>query len=317
MATTVNITTTYAGESAGKYIAAALLSSNTIENGGVTVMPNIKFRSTMKKANLSDILVAGSCDFDPTDTIDLTERVLEPKELQVNMQLCKKDFRDDWDAVSMGFSVYDNLPPSFQEWLIAYVLGKVAQKNETNIWQGVSTATNGEFDGFQKLFTDGIAATDIPAANVVTGTAVNAGNVITELGKVVDAIPNRFYGNENLKIYCPQNVIRAYVRALGGFTSGIGAAGINDQGTTWYNGNANALTFDGVQLFMANGLEADKMCATTSDNLFFGTGVQSDMNEVKLLDMQDLDGSQNVRVICRMTAGVQYGVGDDIITYGL
>ena len=99
MATNVNITTTYAGESAGKYIAAALLSSNTIENGGVTVMPNIKFRSTMKKANLDDILVDGTCDFTPTNTVTLTERVLEPRELQVNMQLCKKDFRTDWDAI--------------------------------------------------------------------------------------------------------------------------------------------------------------------------------------------------------------------------
>ena len=318
MATTTNITTTYAGESAGKYIAAALLSANTIENGGVTVMPNIKYRSTMKKANLSDIMVAGTCDFEPTDTITLTERVLEPKELQVNMQLCKKDFRDDWDAISMGYSVYDNLPPSFQEWLISYVLGKVSQKNETNIWQGVSTATNGEFNGFQKLVTDGIASTDIPASNVVgTPVAIDASNVINELGRIVDAIPNRFYGDENLKIYAPQNVIRAYVRALGGFTSGIGAAGLNDQGTTWYNGNANALTSDGVQLFMANGLESNKLIATTSENLFFGTGVENDANQVKLIDMADIDGSQNVRVIVRLTAGVNYGIGDDIVSYGL
>ncbi len=34
MATTTSITTTYAGESAGKYISAALLAGNTIANGG-------------------------------------------------------------------------------------------------------------------------------------------------------------------------------------------------------------------------------------------------------------------------------------------
>jgi len=318
MATSVTINTTYAGESAGKYIASALLSANTIENGGVTVMPNIKFRSTMKKAVLDELVVAGSCDFEPTGELILTERILQPKELQVNMQLCKQDFRDDWDAISMGYSVYDNLPPNFQEWLIAYVLGKVSAVNETSLWNGVSTPLNGEYDGLLTQMSAGITAGDIPAGNVVTGVAITTGNVIAELGKVVDAISNANYGHEQLRIYVPQNVMRAYVRALGGFGSflnGENNSGIDTQGTMWYNNQA--LSFDGVPLFMANGLPKDKMVATTTDNLYFGTGVQNDANEVKLLDMSDLDGSQNVRVIVRYTAGANYGVGTDIITYGL
>jgi len=312
MATTVNITTTYAGESAGKYIAAALLSANTIENGGLTVMPNIKFRSTMKKVAVGDVLLDGTCDFTPTSTVDLTERTLEPKELQVNLQLCKQDFRSDWDAISMGYSVYDKLPPTFQDFLIAHVSSKVAQKNEINIWQGDKTSS-GEFDGFQTLLTGVV----LPAGQDITGTTITSANVITELGKVADAVPNALYGNEGLKIYAPQNVIRAYVRALGGFTSGIGAAGLNDAGTTWYNGNANALTFDGIPLFMANGLSSDTMLATTTDNLFFGTGVENDANEVKILDMADIDGSQNVRFVMRMTAGVNYGNSEDIVVYNI
>ena len=43
LGTTTNITTTYAGEFAGEYIAAALLSASTINDGGVTVKPNIAF----------------------------------------------------------------------------------------------------------------------------------------------------------------------------------------------------------------------------------------------------------------------------------
>ena len=41
MATTTSITSTYAGEFAGKYISAALLSGSTIENGLITVKPNV------------------------------------------------------------------------------------------------------------------------------------------------------------------------------------------------------------------------------------------------------------------------------------
>ena len=55
--------------------------------------------------------------------------------------------------------------------------------------------------------------------------------------------------------------------------------------------------------------------AAQKSNLFFGTGLLSDMNEVKLIDMADIDGSQNVRIVMRYTAGVQYGIGSDIVLY--
>ena len=48
MATTTSITTTYAGQFAGEYIAQALLSKNTFR-GGVTVKPNIKYKEVLKK----------------------------------------------------------------------------------------------------------------------------------------------------------------------------------------------------------------------------------------------------------------------------
>ena len=134
------------------------------------------------------------------------------------------------------------------------------------------------------------------------------------MGKVVDAIPSAVYGKEDLYIYVSSNVARAYVRALGGFgASGLGANGVNNAGTTWYNGGD--LAFDGVKIFVASGLADNTMAAAQKSNLFFGTGLLSDSQEVKLLDMADLDGSQNVRVIMRFTAGIQYGIGSEIVLY--
>ena len=310
MATTTSITTTYAGESAGKYISAALLSGNTIANGGLTIRPNVKFKEVVKRLELDGITKNGTCDFNDTSTLTLTERILEPKELQVNLELCKKDFRSDWDAISMGYSAFDNLPSSFQDYLISYVAAKVAQKNEQNIWAGADG--EGSFDGFSTLLAADAA---LPAAQAITGTTVTAANVVDELGKVVDAIPSALYGRDDLFIYVSQNIFRAYKRALGGFQSGgQGAAGVGSQGN---NQDINILYFDGVKIFMANGLAANTAVATTKDNLQFGTGLLSDHQEVKVLDMADLDGSQNVRIIMRFTAGVQYGIVEDIVTYGI
>ena len=117
-------------------------------------------------------------------------------------------------------------------------------------------------------------------------------------------------------IYVSQNIARAYVRALGGFgASGLGANGTNNMGTQWWNNGS--LSFDGVKIFVANGMAANTAIAAQKSNLFFGTGLLNDLNTVKLIDMADLDGSENVRVVVRFTAGVQYGIVEDIVTYGI
>ena len=318
MATTTSITSTYAGEFAGKYIAAALLSSSTIDNGGIEVKPNIKFKEVIKKLATGDLVANASCDFAATSSVTLTERIIQPEEFQVNLQLCKKDFVSDWEAVSMGYSAFDTLPKNFQDFLLAHVIAKVAEKTEQTIWQGAN-ATAGEFDGFTVL-----AAADSDVVDV-TGTTVTAANVIEEIGKVVDAIPSSLYTSEDLYIYVSQNVARAYVRALGGFgsiTAGSGTtesiastgSGVENRGTLWYS-QGQDLAFDGVKLFVCSGMPDDHMVAAQKSNIFFGTGLLSDHNEVKLIDMADLDGSQNVRVIMRFTSGVQYGIVDDIVLY--
>jgi hypothetical protein len=312
MATTTSITTSYAGEFAGKYVSAALLSGSTIANGGIEVKPNVKFKEVLKKVATDAIVKDATCDFDATSTVTLTEKILQPEEFQVNLQLCKSSFKSDWEAVQMGYSAFDSLPPAFADFLLAHVSAKVAEKTEQNIWRGV-TANAGEFNGFTRLLTLDAA---LPAANEVAGTTVTAANVITELGKIVDAIPASLYGKEDLYIYVSQNIARAYVRALGGFgASGLGANGSNAQGTQWFNNGS--LSFDGVKIFVANGLASNVAIATQKSNLFFGTGLLSDYNEVKVIDLADIDGSENVRVVMRFTAGVQYANVEDIVTYGI
>jgi len=309
MATTTSITTTYAGEFAGKYIAAALLSSKTLEDGAIEIKPNVKFKEVIKKvATDSNVIKDATCDFADTATVTLTERILQPEEFQVNLELCKKDFRSDWEAIEMGYSAFDSLPPSFSDFIISHVAGLVAEKNEQNIWGGVN-ATAGEFDGFTTLMA---ADADVNDAANGAETSFSASNIITLLGNTVDALPSAVIGKEDLTIYVPTVAYQAYVRALGGFgASGLGAAGINAQGTQWFN-NGNALSFEGIKVQLAPGMPTDHIVAGQSSNLYFGTGLISDHNEVKLLDMADLDGSQNVRVVMRFTAGVQYGIGSDL-----
>jgi len=317
LATAVNVTTTYAGQFAGEYIAAALLSASTINDGGLTVKSNISYKEVIKKMATSNLVQSASCDFDPTSSITLTERIIQPTELQVNLQVCKKDFVNDWESEQMGFGMSRSLPPKFSDFLIARVAAEVAQSTEITLWKGdTAAASNNSFDGFEKLIAASAAAGDIPAGQQVAavGGGITAANVIAELQKVVSAIPNTLYGKEDLFIYVPSSVAKFYVQALGGFSvAATSNAGVDNKGTQWWNNGS--LTVDGVKIFVCPGMSDNKMYAAERSNLYFGTGLLSDNQQVKVIDMADIDGSQNVRMIMRFTSGVQFGVASDLVEY--
>jgi hypothetical protein len=288
---------TYAGEFAGKYLGAALLSADTLDKGAITILPNVKYKAAMKVGAFSNLVRSADCDFDSTtSTLTLTEKVLTPTELQVNLQICKKELHADWEAAQMGFSAFDELPPLFSDFVIARVAAEVAKATETSIWQG--SAGEGSFDGFETLLT-----ADADVNDVVAGTVTTA-NVIAELQKIVDAIPSGVYGKDDLTIYISQNIAKAYVGAQA-------ALGYRDL----YHVGQTEMNFQGIPLFATGGLADNTAVAAQKSNLFFGTGLLDDRNEVKVIDMADLDGSQNVRVVMRYTAGVQHGIGSDIVLY--
>jgi hypothetical protein len=314
--------TTYAGEAASGYIAAALLSAATLDNKYVTIMPNVKYKSVIQKLDVAGIVQDASCDFTTSGSVTISEQVLTPKELQVNLLLCKQEFVASWNAMQLGFSAFDEIPKSFNDFLVSYVGGKVAEATETAIWQG--TATNGSFIGFQTALSASVAAGGasavLPARSNGTGAilsgssaVVTSTNVISILNDVYQTIPTTVFGKQDLLIYVSTNVARAYQSALaGGGASGLGANGFNNQ----LNVGEKPMNFNGIELVMCPGLGTNKVVAAQKSNLFFGTGLLSDYNEVKVIDMANIDGSQNYRIVMRYTAGTQFGIGQDIVYLG-
>ena len=308
------ITSTYAGEAASGYIAAALLSANTLDKKLVTIMPNVKYKSVIQKLDVSGIVQDASCDFVTSGSVAISERILEPKELQVNLQLCKQEFVDSWEALQLGFSAFDEIPKNFNDFLISYVGGKVAEATEQNIWQG--TNSNGSFAGFQSILSASIAAggaTAVLAAksgSIVISGSVTSANVLDKLNSVVNTIPDTVYGKPDVLLYVSTDVAKAYQQALAG--GAIGANGWNNQ----MNVGEKPFNFNGIEIVWCPGMSSSKIVAAQKSNLFFGSGLMSDYNEVKVLDMANIDGSQNYRIVMRFTSGVQFGIGQDIVYYG-
>ena len=310
------ITSTYAGEFAGQYIAAALLSAKTLDNKYVTIHPNVKYKEVIQKIDVANIVTNASCDFTTSGSVALSERILEPKELQVNLELCKQQFVDSWEALQLGYSAFDTIPASFNDYLISYVGGQVAQATEISIWQG-NSATNGQFGGFQTELSASVAASTgvLPArasggSSAIISGSVTSANVLSVLNSVVDTIPDTVYGKEDLLLYVPTNVAKAYQQALAGGAQG--ANGYNNQ----LNVGEKPMNFNGIEIVLCPGMSASKIVAAQKSNLHFGTGLLSDYNEVRVLDMANIDGSQNFRIIMRYTGGTTAGILGDIVYYG-
>jgi hypothetical protein len=304
MATSVTNTTSYAGEYKKDIISAALLSAPTLDNGLVEVKPNVKDKRIVKRAALGTLIGSSTCAFNADSSITIDERVLEISQLQVNLEVCKADFEDDYFALEMGDSAHMNMPASFTDFLLAETAAQVASELEVLIWQATTAGSANDFNGFLTLF-----AADADVIDVTPG----AGTIVEELQSIVDAIPVEILRKDDLFIYVANDIYQGYIAELGGFgANGVGANGYRGEGS---NQSFGGLLFGGIKIVPVDGFVSGEAVAARKSNLWFGTSLMADWQETKVLDMADLDGSRNVRVIMRMGAGVQYGFGGEIVYY--
>ena len=296
MATTTSLTTTYAGKEAAGYIRAAFLSNESL--AAVTFKENIEYKQVVRKLVDNVTFANATCDFTPTGTVTLTERILTLEKFQVHRQLCKKDFLADWEAKSEqdGF-----LHASLTDALIANVLAGVGANNERLIWQGVN-ATAGEYAGFETLFLADAAVLDVASPEAITSA-----NVIDEMNKLVLTLPVRVRrATEKPVIAVSSNVAEAFRTAI------LGLGG----GSYLYQGETVKMTWQGqYDIVECPGMSDDTMAFYQKSNLWFGTNLLDQWNNVAVLDMYQYDLSDNVRFAASFFAGVQYGFGDEIAFY--
>ena len=293
----------YAGKAAGFYISAALRQANSMEF--LTMIENIKYKSNIQKMANANMIKDASCNFDEKGTLTLTEAILTPKNLQINTDICKKSLLESWEAMQMRAGAGAPPPASFDDYVMSYLGEIIANGTETSIWTG-NDATDGEFTGFVgggvgHLVTD---ATVVDVANVGgAGTAFAAGNIIENLQNCTAAIATTVYTKDDLYIYMSPKSYRLYISAI----STLGYVNAYSM-----NGDYDAV-FEGIKLAVCNGMKDDVLVAAEKSNLFFGTDLLSDQTRISMLDMANLDGSDNMRVVARYSGGTQVGIGADTV----
>ena len=296
-------TSNFAGKAAGFYISAALKEATSLDY--LTMIENIKFKSNIQRMAGSGVVADATCDFSDAGTLALTEKVLEPKNLQINLDLCKRTLLDSWEALQMRAGAGAPPPASFDDYVISYMGEIIAQATEESIWEG--TAVAGKFNGFVGAATGyllpGVDATVIQSS---ASAAYDASNIIANLQTLtadMAANVSAILRKEDLHIYMNPKTYAFYVSAV----STLGYVNA-------YNMNGDyEPVFEGYKIAVCPGMADNQLVAAEKSNLFFGTDLLSDATRIQLMDMSQLDGSDNIRLVARYSAGVQTGVGADIV----
>ena len=297
MANPVLLNNSYAGQLAGEIVAKALLSN--VSTQYVTMKPNVPYKSVVRKIDDTVTFAAGTCDFTPTGTINLSERVLTLEEFQVQREICKRELFADWSTADV---MSGRVSTQIQDAIIERLVGGIAAANENVMWNGVN-ATAGQYDGFLTLIKAAGSGTISAGSG---GLTVN--NIIATIWDVINTAPTAVKGaSEKPILYMGQAAWELYMQAQ------IAA------GNGWYltGGPEVSKRFVGMyEIAVCPGMAADNIVFAQKSNLMLGTWQENQMNEVFILDMQNLDGSQNVRYGARFYLGAQIAVAEDITYWG-
>lgn len=296
MATTVTVTSNYAGKEAGEIVGQAFKEADTIAKGFVTVFPNVNYKLNLRKIVLTGGKREYTCGHVPAGSIVLSEKVLEPKKFKDDFEICKEDFRAQWSEETMGASAHnDNAPKDIMDAIMVEKLAQTAEELDDNIWNGDGTNAD-EFDGFLKLFLADATVIDVDLDTITEA------NVEAQLKLALAAIPVDIR-RKTLKIGVSPDVYMFYGFWLAskGVANGLG-------------GDANTTPkFGKYTLEEINGLPTSTIVISEPKNLIFGTGLLADHNEVRLIDQDDT--LLNGKIIGTMVynAGVNYYNGAEIV----
>jgi hypothetical protein len=311
---------TYAGELSLPYVRAAVLAADSVANGYITLKDGIKYKAVLKKLT-GGTIVANSCDFSATEgSLDLDEVLITTTELAIMEEICKKDFRSDWEAMQTGAGLAnDQIPPNFETFLLSYLAEIAAANMEKLIWAGkynpASGATTGTgvltaYDGILARIVAGTPADETTVAGAFTPDANGTTGILTHMNSLVTGCPDAIAGDPNTVIFMSRKTMALLQTAM----SGVAVFQANATDTTGYAGAGYSPVFVGqdrptqylgYQIIVPSGFPNDTLVISQTTNFVFGTNLMADFNEVVVVDMTRTDASDNVRMKMVFSGGTQ------------
>jgi len=301
---------TYAGEAARPYVAAAILSADTIANNYVSVLQNVHSKAVLRKFSGAAIQANDDCAFSTPAAGQLTlgESVLTATALKVNEQVCNEDLRATWEGALMN-GQNSGAPADFTTYVAQYVAAKVAESVEGNLWQGnydadgsgAGSATYTSFDGLCEVIKDAAASLGYngTAAGAFTADAEASGTtgILTHLDDAVHNAPSTVQSDNGSVVYMSRKSLFLLQRAM----AGLGTSTVSPV----FVGSDRPLTYLGFNIVAPAGMPNDTIVFANPNQLYFGTDLLTDHINASILNLRDVTGDDVTRVIMQFSGGAQ------------
>lgn len=295
-----NTTSLWTGTDAQGFYSKALLTGDS--KSLIKLYPNVKSKLKIPRFDMSGLLQAADCSFTDGGTSTLSEKTLTVCPIKVNIEICQRTFEQDYLSLQMrpGSNSVETAPASIEDYILDQVAKNISKETERLLWNGDTTLSSPDLcEGLIPVMAADSAVLKVSA------TTITAANVIAEIQKVYVLIPNTIVNRGKVVIFVSNTVAKSYRQAI---------ATVNPLGGTFNAGNYE-LNFLGITMIVAPGLTANQMVAAEPDNLFFGTDLISDFEDVMLIPQKNLSGAPTARFICEFKFGTSYGVSEEIVIY--
>lgn len=287
----------YKGKEANEILSKPIYESD-LYSYGITYRPGVRGKEQLIVGEVSELFQTYSCAFEANGKVSLAEQWIEPFNMKINLQECYDTFWPTFMAEETRRAyVGENIPRTFFEWFFNDMLIKQMKREYEEIfWNGDTSKESGILslgDGIVKK----LANTE---AKKVTGAVLTVDNILDQITAVA-AMADINVDDADYKIFINKGQMKILKTALG-----------NEK--IFNNYVWNNFTKEGEKVY-AYGFEVvptriakDVILLAPNKNLILGYDLESDQTSFQILDLSQVTGDNEFRVIamCNMAVGLVY-----------
>lgn len=321
MANLINNQISYTVKNNGEWFYKSLRKAHTLANDYIRVIPNVTKDVKVHKLVMSNTisqLDGRDCAWNPTQRITLNEATFTVKNWKINEEQCMEQLDSIWSEMQyreIG-ATKDQWPSntdgneSLESAVMFHLQNSLANDLERIIWGGTGNSVGGQTP-------DGIVDKALASANTikVTGQTIDATNVLGEIQKVYDAIPNVVLNDGEfdpekapVKIFVTMDIMRYLRQALSTVPTNYQVI------LPSFAVEGGKIFYMGVEIVVV-GLPANTMVAASKDNLVFVTDLLSDTQEIRAQFGNGLKDEAMLYIKGAYRANAGFIFDDEVVIY--
>lgn len=313
----------YTVKNNGEWFYKSLKKAHTLDKEYIRVIPNVTKEVYLHKLVMANNTISQvdtrDCAWTPQQRIQLTGVTMDVNNYKINDEQCMEQLdsvysemaynsigatKDQWPSAHDGGE-------SLESAVMFHLQNSLANDIERIIWGGNGNSVAG--------VQDGIVDKALASANTikVTGQTIDATNVLGEIQKVYDAIPNVVLNDGEfdpekaaVKIFVDMNTMRYLRQALSTVPTNYQVI------LPSFAIEGGRIFYMGVEIVVV-GLPANTMVAASKDNLVFITDLLSDTQEIRAQFGNDLKDEAMLYIKGAYRANAGFIFDDEVVIYSV